>query len=93
MMPRDESTTLTTALPGPIDCQTAVRRLWDYLDGRLPLVAHDEVKAHLATCALCPPHFSFARRMQQALAVAAVPPMTDDEEARLRERVRRALRG
>ena len=77
--------------PGPIDCTTAVRRLWDYLDGRLATIAHDEVEAHLATCAGCPPHFAFARAMQSALAASASARVVADEEARLRERVRAAL--
>ena len=81
------------AAPAPIDCHTAVQRLWDYLDGRLPPMARDEVEAHLAVCAVCPPHFVFARTMQQALAASAPPATDDDEDARLRERVRRALRG
>lgn len=75
----------------PIDCETAVRRLWDYLDGRLPAAAHDEVEAHLAGCLVCPPHFAFARAIQQALAAFGAP-VVDAEEARLRERVRGALR-
>ena len=84
-------TQLTTAgRPDPIDCHTAVRRLWDYLDGRLPAMARDEVEAHLATCAVCPPHFTFARAMQHALAASA-PRVLPDDEARLRARVRGAL--
>ena len=79
------------ATAGPIDCETAVRRLWDYLDGRLPPGAHDEVEAHLAACAVCPPHFAFARAIRDALA-ASGPPLVAAEEARLRERVRVALR-
>ena len=31
------------ARPTVIDCVTAVRRLWDYLDGRLSAIAHDEM--------------------------------------------------
>lgn len=88
-----ERDALASVPPGPIDCETAVQRLWDYLDGRLPPVAHDEVEAHLAVCAVCPPHFTFARAMQRALAASAAPPAADDEDARLRARVRRALRG
>jgi anti-sigma factor RsiW len=80
------------APPEPIDCETAVRRLWDYLDGRLPSGKREEVEAHLAVCEYCPPHFSFAREMQAALATSATPIITDDEEAELRERVRAALR-
>jgi anti-sigma factor RsiW len=77
--------------PTPIDCVTAVRRLWDYLDGRLSSAAHEEVEAHLATCAKCPPHFAFAERMKASLAAAAVPAISDHEEASLRARVRSAL--
>jgi anti-sigma factor RsiW len=75
----------------PIDCEVAVRRLWDYLDGRLPEMARAEVEAHLASCASCPPHFAFARTIQRALASSA-PPVVQTEEDRLRERVRAALR-
>jgi anti-sigma factor RsiW len=80
------------APPEPIDCETAVRRLWDYLDGRLASGKQEEVEAHLAVCEYCPPHFSFAREMQATLATSAAPIITDDEEAELRERVRAALR-
>jgi anti-sigma factor RsiW len=81
------------ALPGlaHIDCEATIRRLWDYLDGRLPDMARAEVEEHLATCAYCAPHFVFARTMQGAIA-ASTPPATDSEEDRLRERVRAALR-
>lgn len=80
------------ARPASIDCETAVRRLWDYLDGRLPDLARTAVEEHLAACELCPPHFDFARTMHSALAASAPPRVPDDEEARLRERVRSALR-
>ena len=81
----------SNGVPSSIDCVTAVRRLWDYLDGRLSAVAHDEVEAHLATCALCPPHFAFAERIKRSLAGRSMPAISDDDEARLRERVRLAL--
>jgi anti-sigma factor RsiW len=74
----------------PIDCETAVRRLWDYLDGGLAAMARAEVEAHLAACALCPPHFAFARMMRGAVATSA-PQLSTDEETRLRSRVRHAL--
>ena len=73
-----------------IDCEATIRRLWDYLDGRLPGMAHAEVEEHLATCAYCAPHFVFARTMQGALAEST--PAVDSEDDRLRERVRAALR-
>lgn len=85
----------TSRVPARIDCETAVRRLWDYLDNRLPAASYAEVEAHIATCLLCPPHFTFAQSMQRALAESA-PEQTTDEQVvladRLRERVCRALR-
>ena len=83
---------LAGPLPTPIDCETAVRRLWDFLDGRLPMVEYAEVEAHLATCELCPPHFAFARHMRDALASARAPDFVDADGAQLAERVRRAVR-
>lgn len=77
--------------PAPIDCKTAVMRLWDYLDGRLPDMAREEVELHLATCDLCPPHFAFASEMRRALAGSAPQPLPAREEVELRERVRTAL--
>jgi anti-sigma factor RsiW len=84
--------------PAPIDCETAVRRLWDFLDGRLPPWAHAEVEEHLATCELCPPHFLFAQSIRDALAASAAPAAAEQGDAEsadvraLRDRVRRALR-
>lgn len=78
------------APPSPIDCETAVRRLWDYLDGRLPAMTHDDVEAHLSSCERCLPHFAFAGEMKKALAASPVP-LSSDDESRLRLRVRSAL--
>jgi anti-sigma factor RsiW len=80
-----------TLPPAPIDCEHAVRRLWDYVDGRLPTMARDEVEAHLVTCEMCLRRFDFARTMQGAIASTAAAPVEADDEARMRERVRSAL--
>lgn len=79
-----------------IDCEHAIRRLWDYLDGRLRDVARDEVEKHLATCEGCSSRFAFAGKMQEALKESAepAPPLesADAAESNLRARVRDALR-
>jgi anti-sigma factor RsiW len=90
------SATSTASEPGataaaPIGCETAVRRLWDYLDGGLAAPTHREVEAHLATCAACPPHFAFAARTLDALAAARPDAPSPDEDAALRVRVQAAL--
>lgn len=80
-----------TDLSTPIDCETAVRQLWDYLDGRLPAMASRHMEAHLAVCRRCPPHFAFARELRRALAASVPPGVSPDEEARLRDRIRVVL--
>ena len=83
-------------VPAPIECEMAGRRLWDYLDGRLPALARDEVQAHLATCILCPPRFAFARNMKDALGdlktLQTIAPLDDDARAELDARIRQTLR-
>jgi|GEM_PF-1511409 len=78
-----------------ISCETALRRLWDYLDGGLAAPARAAVAAHLTTCEDCPPHFTFAGRTRAALAAlaAAPPPAAARDESALEERVRVTLRG
>jgi anti-sigma factor (TIGR02949 family) len=88
-----EPTTTGPTSPAPIDCEHAVRRLWDYVDGRLPSMARDEVEAHLETCAACLRRFDFAHEMRDALAASAPPLPEGDAVAALRERVRKALTG
>ncbi|MCU0625683.1 MAG: zf-HC2 domain-containing protein [Gemmatimonadaceae bacterium] len=80
--------TATPPLTTPIDCETAVRRLWDYIDGALAEHAAVEVATHLAACAKCPPHFAFARSFLLAVGrTATIAP----HGAATRERVLRAL--
>lgn len=54
----------------PIDCTTAVRQLWDYLDDELDDQRMVEVRHHLLTCKSCLPHAEFGRRFIQALSRA-----------------------
>lgn len=53
-----------------IDCLTAVRQLWDYLDSELDDQRMVEVRQHLLTCKACLPHAEFGRRFIQALSRA-----------------------
>jgi anti-sigma factor RsiW len=85
-----EPTQAGPASPAPIDCEHAVRRLWDYVDGRLPTMARNEVEAHLETCAACLRRFDFAHTMREAHAASTLVGGTHDDAA-LRERVRAAL--
>jgi anti-sigma factor RsiW len=70
-----------------LTCNEAVRRLWDYVDARLPDTPRAEVDAHLAVCATCAGHVAFARAMQRALAETAALATPDERHAALRARV------
>jgi anti-sigma factor (TIGR02949 family) len=50
-----------------IDCSTAVRQLWDYLDQELTEERMAMVRQHLQTCDHCLPHHEFGRRFLEAL--------------------------
>ncbi len=62
--------TMTRAESEPIDCRTAVQRLWDYLDGELDAVRLAEVTAHVERCAACSEHMQFARTFLSALSAS-----------------------
>jgi anti-sigma factor (TIGR02949 family) len=70
------------------DCEAIVRRLWLYLDGRLPDGEQAQVAGHLAACRECASHFDFARAFLAALRDARLDGTSDDN---LRERVLSAL--
>ena len=72
-----------------IDCDTAVRRLWDYLDGELDAPRLAEVEQHVATCAECAEHVHFSRAFLRAVQEAGTPPAAAAalSEDALRQRV------
>ncbi len=51
-----------------LDCGTAVRMLWDYLDGHLGAPDEAAVRQHVARCSHCFPHADFARVVLDAVA-------------------------
>ena len=73
----------------PIDCTTAVRRMWDALDGALDAARMAAVEAHLAECEQCPPHFAFARELRRHIAAAR---LEHEEPEALRARLVGLLR-
>ena len=75
--------------PALIDCEMAVRALYDYLDGRLPDATTSAVEGHLATCRGCASHFTFARRLLE-LVPSSLP--LAGEASVLRARVVESLK-
>ena len=75
--------------PALIDCETAARALYDYLDGRLPTATMHSVKQHVDTCRVCASHFVFARRVLDFVPEAL--PLGDESHA-LRVRIVESLK-
>jgi anti-sigma factor (TIGR02949 family) len=76
-------------MSGPINCQEALERLYEYLDGELTPASADEVRHHVEVCEACYPEVKFTTEFRDALHRAArgqpVCPRS------LREKVRRLL--
>lgn len=70
------------------ECEAIVRRLWPFLDEKLPDSDREQVTRHLERCGDCLSHFDFARAFLDA--VHAARPEEKDDEA-LRARVLSAL--
>ena len=50
-----------------IDCDMAIRKLWDYLDEELDDQRMAEVRHHLDDCSSCLPHAEFSEKFLDAL--------------------------
>lgn len=72
-----------------IDCQDAMRQLWDYLDGELTDETMGAIREHLAMCQECYPHYDFEQAFLKAIASAR---REHRAPGALRLRVRAALR-
>jgi anti-sigma factor (TIGR02949 family) len=51
----------------PLDCVGAMKQLFDYLDGELTPDREAAVRAHIAICALCYPHYEFEKIVLEAI--------------------------
>lgn len=65
------------------ECEEIVRRLWPFVDDKLPDSERERVTRHLEECAACLSHFDFARAFLDAIH-AARPEVKDDEALRAR---------
>lgn len=70
------------------ECEAVVRRLWPYVDDKLPDSERERVTRHLEECAGCRSHFDFATSFLEAVQRARPEHEGDDA---LRARVLAAL--
>ena len=52
---------------GMISCEDALSRIYEYLDGELDGVTHEEVDRHFRVCARCYPHLQLEQAFRDAL--------------------------
>ncbi len=71
-----------------ITCRQAMARVYEYLDGELDAVEHEEVRAHLEKCRRCYPHFDFERMFLDYVHEVGA---RDTARPGLEERVRQLL--
>lgn len=74
--------------PAPIDCRSAMKDLWDYLDDELPAERTEQIRQHLATCTGCDSHRQFCRAF---LTHIDMPVVSGTQLAELRDKVRASL--
>lgn len=72
-----------------IDCESAMRELWDYLDGELTEERMHAIETHLAVCEDCWPSYNFDRMLLDTLGALrgrklSPPALRDRVIARLR---------
>ena len=68
-----------------IDCTSAVRRLWNYIELELPAPEREEMEEHLAFCRKCCGEVEFAEELRTFLKDTADPPLPAEIATRLTE--------
>lgn len=72
----------------PIDCEQALRQVFDYIDHELHAHDHDAMQAHLETCRSCFSRVEFERRLKGKLTDLG----EDEPSATLSDRVKSMLK-
>jgi anti-sigma factor (TIGR02949 family) len=70
-----------------IDCEEALRRLFEYLDAELQAEPQREVEQHLARCRSCFSRLEFERRLKEYTAEIG----REEPPAELESRIRKML--
>jgi anti-sigma factor (TIGR02949 family) len=68
-----------------IDCNEAVRQLWEYLENELEVEDKNNMDEHLSFCRTCCGEVEFAEELRTVMKGAAKPEVPKDVAARLGE--------
>lgn len=72
---------------GVVDCEEAIHRLYDFLDGELTEERRREFRAHLDNCAPCVEKYEFEAELRRIIADRGKERVPDE----LRQRVSNAI--
>ena len=89
MSDRANSSSSASESSPPVDCVTALRQLWDFLDEELTPERLEAIRRHIDICSRCFPSYDFEKTFLEA--IAATRPECRAPE-RLKDRVEAALR-
>lgn len=70
-----------------IDCEHALRRLFDFLDHEIDAAERDAIERHLSTCRSCYSRASFERRLKDKLRELR----HDEPDLEAEQRIRRLV--
>jgi anti-sigma factor RsiW len=68
----------------PINCEEALRRLFDYIDAELAGEPRREMEQHLARCRSCFSRLEFEKRLKAHTAELGLEPVSEELERRVR---------
>ena len=71
-----------------MDCERALKRLVEFVDGELPESEHDGVEQHLRICRDCCSRMEFESRLKERLSALS----SDDVPSTTRDRVRELIK-
>lgn len=71
-----------------LDCESAIRLVWDYLDGERPAAELAQLDEHFTSCAHCRGMLEFERAFKTALRLAR---QAEHDQSKLATRIRAAL--
>ena len=71
-----------------MDCERALKRLVEFVDGELPESEHDGVEQHLRICRGCCSRMEFESRLKERLSGLS----TEDLPSTTRDRVRNLIK-
>jgi len=70
----DAGTPTPAGAPQMLDCTSAMRMLWDFLDGHLAEADDAAVRAHMDRCSHCFPNAQFGELVLKAVAAQRAVP-------------------